>query len=96
MEKRVAMITSLRVNVLTDKLLSRPSRIEVRRAGASTAIAGEDGQDEYLEEVGIEITDLTVMLFDESGKEHELPVRLFWVLSYMDSLTCTTAYTVTP
>ena len=54
----------------------RPSRIEVWRSNdddCAGAIGGADGLEDFTEEVGVEMTDLKIVLFDESDKEIKLP-----------------------
>ena len=56
----------------------RPSKIEVWRTADEGAI-----DQNYPEEVGIEMEDLVLKLFDESGKELQLPVRCSRLIAYM-------------
>eukprot|EP01043_Picozoa_sp_COSAG02_P018751 COSAG02_NODE_884_length_16193_cov_20.464086_5_plen_76_part_00 len=60
--------------LLTCVTLRRPSKIEVWHNNDTGAIGGEDGGD-FTEEVGVKLTDLTLVLFAESGDKIELPVR---------------------
>ena len=52
----------------------------VSDGGEFRSIGGEDGLVEHIEQAGVEMTDLTLKLFDEAGREVSLPVcrsRLF-------------------
>lgn len=54
----------------------RPSRIEVWRSNdddCAGAIGGADGLEDFTEEVGVEMTDLKLVLFDESDNVLKLP-----------------------
>jgi hypothetical protein len=42
--------------------------------GEFRSIGGEDGLVEHIEQAGVEMTDLTLKLFDEAGREISLPV----------------------
>ena len=57
----------------------RPARIEVWRTNDASAIGGKDG-DDFTEEVGVQLTDLKLVLFDEGDNEIELPVRCACIL----------------
>ena len=58
----------------------RPARIEVWRTNDAGAIGND-----FTEEVGVQLTDLKLVLFDESDNEIELPVRCACILLQVHS-----------